>query len=84
MEGSRAMTKPEKTADVEGVGLPDWLGARIRELEAKHGGLRAAARALDCDAAYLLRLRDGEKRNPSAAMLRKLGLKKVVTYVLAK
>jgi hypothetical protein len=66
---------------VEGVGLPDLLGARIRELEAKHGGLRAAGMALNCDAAYLLRLRDGEKRNPSADMLRKLGLKKVVTYV---
>jgi protein gp37 len=23
MKGSRAMTQPEKTADVEGVGLPD-------------------------------------------------------------
>lgn len=78
------MTKPEKTADVEGVGLPDLLGARIRELAEKHGGLRAAARVLNCDAAYLLRLRDGDKRNPSTAMLRKLGIKKVVTYVLAE
>lgn len=68
----------------EGIGLGDLLGVRIRELETQHGGLRAAARVLNCDAAYLLRLRDGEKRNPSAAMLRKLGLKKVVTYVRAK
>jgi len=68
----------------EGIGLTDLLGVRIRELEVQHGGLRAAARVLDCDAAYLLRLRDGEKRNPGAAMLRKLGLKKVVTYVRTK
>jgi hypothetical protein len=60
------------------------LGARIRELEEQHGGLRAAARVLRCDAAYLMRLRDGDKTNPSAAMLRKLGLKKVVTYVRTK
>ena len=62
----------------------DLLGKRIRELEMQHGGLRAAARVLKCDAAYLLRLRDGEKPNPGAAMLRKLGLKKVVTYVRTK
>ena len=74
------MTKAQLSA----VGSTDLLGARIRELETQHGGLRAAARVLDCDAAYLLRLRDGEKCNPSAAMLRKLGLKKVVTYVRTK
>ena len=60
------------------------LGVRIRELEAQHGGLRAAARVLNCNASYLLRLRDGEKRNPSDTILKKLGLKKVVTYVRAK
>lgn len=74
---------PSRASD-EGIGLTDWLGVRIRELEAQHGSLRAAARVLRCDAAYLLRLRDGEKRNPSTAMLRKLGLKKVVTYVRIK
>lgn len=68
----------------EGIGLTDLLGVRIRELEVQHGGLRAAARVLDCDAAYLLRLRDGEKCNPSTKILRKLGLKKVVTYVRTK
>ena len=57
------------------------LSSRIIELESQYGGLRAAARALNCDAAYLLRLRDKKKSNPSATMLRKLGLKKVVTYV---
>lgn len=56
----------------------------ILELETQHGGLRATARVLRCDAAYLLRLREGEKTNPSDALLRKLGLKKVVTYVRAE
>jgi len=56
------------------------LEARIRELETQYGGLRAAARALGCDAAYLLRLRDGKKCNPSEAKLQKLGLNKAVIY----
>ena len=56
------------------------LEGRIRELETQHGGLRPAARVLDCDVAYLLRLRNGEKKNPSDAMLEKMGLKRVVTY----
>ncbi len=51
---------------------------RIEELEAKHGGLRAAARVLEIDPGYLKRLRDGEKNNPSPAILRKLKLRRVV------
>lgn len=54
---------------------------RIHEMENQHGGLRAAARVLKCDAAYLMRLKNGEKNNPGAALLRRLGLKRVVTYV---
>ncbi len=57
------------------------LGARVRELELQYKGIRAAARALSCDAAYLLRLRNGDKCNPGSDMLRKLGIKRVVTYV---
>lgn len=59
----------------------DPLRDRIIELEQKHGSLRAAARVLQIDPAYLLRLRDGEKTNPSAVTLRKLKLKKVTWYV---
>lgn len=59
----------------------DQLRERIKELERQHGSLRAAARVLQIDAAYLLRLRDGEKTNPSATVLRKLKLKKVTHYV---
>lgn len=44
----------------------------------RHGGLRRAARALKMDAAYLKRLRDGVKTNPSTRTLNKLGLIKVV------
>jgi hypothetical protein len=56
---------------------------RIAELERQHGGLRKTARVLQVDAAYLYRLKIGEKKNPSAALLRKLGLKRTVVYVLA-
>lgn len=56
----------------------------VDALIAKHGGLRAAARAIQINYAYLSRLRSGEKTNPTAATLRKLGLKKVVTYAPLK
>lgn len=54
---------------------------RIDELVEQYGGLRAAARAIDCDVAYLYRLRRSEKSAPSDKVLAKLGLKRVVTYV---
>lgn len=60
------------------------LAERILELIAQHDGIRPAARVLGIDPAYLLRLYDGEKTNPSAVILKKLGLKKVVTYVRIK
>ena len=50
------------------------LNKRIQQLVKKHGGLRAAARAIQVDPAYLTRLGKGEKSNPSAETLRKLGL----------
>lgn len=40
------------------------LQDRIDELVAQHGGLRAAARVLQMDPSYLLRLHSGEKTNP--------------------
>ena len=69
------------------ISTPDmWAGTvtiqkRVSELVEKHGGLRPAARALKMTPQYLYRLGNGEKRNASAAMLRKLGLCRVVTYV---
>lgn len=55
--------------------LAGAIGARV----AKHGGLRAAARVLQCDPAYLSKLRSGKKNNPSDSLLKKLGLRRVVT-----
>lgn len=60
------------------------LQHRITVLESQHGSLRAAARVLQCDPGYLLRLRDGEKDNPSDKLLRRMGLKRVTTYVLVE
>lgn len=59
------------------------LVKRIQQLEKQHGSLRAAARVLQVDPAYLKRLRDGEKDNPSDALLKKLRLRKVIKYVSA-
>lgn len=48
---------------------------RIDQLVGVYGSLRSVSRALNIDCAYLHRLQTGEKANPSAAVLRKLGLK---------
>ena len=47
----------------------------IIKAQNRHGGLRAAARALKIDVGYLLCLKTGKKTNPSDAVLRKLKLK---------
>lgn len=59
---------------------PTQLQLRVAELAAKHGSLRAASRVLGVDAGYLSRLHSGQKTNPDKAVLRKLGLREVVTY----
>jgi hypothetical protein len=56
------------------------LRRRIDELVKKHGGFRPAARALKLGPQYLWRLWAGEKDNPSDAVMRKLGVYRVVTY----
>jgi len=56
------------------------IQTRCRELVEQHGGVRKAARALDMDPGYFLRLADGNKSSPSDEILRKLGLVRVVTY----
>lgn len=50
------------------------LQERILELQAIYGSCRALGKALNIDHAYLARLRDGKKTDPSSAVLRKLGL----------
>ncbi len=59
------------------------LSASISMLAKQHGSLRKAARALKIDHAYLWRLKQGKKNDPSEAVLRKLGLRRIVivTYV---
>lgn len=56
------------------------LQERIDELVQQHGSLRAAARVTEIDAGYLSRLRAGEKVNPEKDKLRRLGLRRVVSY----
>lgn len=53
----------------------------VRQLCDEHGGLRAAARALKISAPYLSRIVNGKKVHPSDEVLKKLGIRKEVTYV---
>lgn len=54
------------------------LTRRIAALVLRHGSVRAAARVLGVDHAYLYRLMMGYKCNPSERLLRKLGVRRVV------
>jgi len=56
------------------------LPERIAELIKQHGSLRAAARVLGVDAGYLSRLASGEKVDPGILLLRRMGLRRIVTY----
>lgn len=56
------------------------LQERIDELVTRHGSLRAVARVTMIDAGYLSRLRTGEKVNPEKGTLKRLGLRRVVSY----
>lgn len=56
------------------------LAERIAELIKQHGSLQAAARVLRMDVGYLSRLQSGEKTNPGPVVLRRMGLRKVVSY----
>lgn len=58
----------------------DVVRERIGNLIHRHGSLRKCAKVLEISPAYLSRLFRGEKDEPSAALLRKMGLKRDVTY----
>lgn len=60
------------------------LQERIEQLVAQHGSLRAASRVTEIHVSYLCRLRSGEVANPSKDKLRRLGLRRVVSYQLIK
>ena len=57
------------------------LQERIRELVERHGSVRAAARVLEVDHAYLHRLGTGEKDDPGEELLRKLKLRRIVSFL---
>jgi hypothetical protein len=57
----------------------DLIPAAVKELCDKHGGVRAAARATGINYAYLSRLGNGARSNPTDSVLRKLGLERIVT-----
>ena len=52
----------------------------VKEQIARHGGVRAMARALHVDAGYICRLRSGKAWDLSTSMQNKLRLRKIVTY----
>lgn len=56
------------------------LQTRAKDFIARHGSVRAAARILDVDVGYLHRLSTGERVQPSDETLKKLGLRRVVTF----
>ena len=75
------MKNDEQKRNASGASrLSVGLGDRISELEQQHGSLRSASKVLGCDAGYLSRLRSGEKENPSAILLKRMGLKRVIAY----
>lgn len=56
------------------------LQKRIDALVDQHGGLRAAARAVDIDPSYLHRLQHGQTAGATDRTLGKLGLRRVECY----
>lgn len=58
------------------------LQERIHQLAVQHGSLRAAASSLGVDPGYLYRLKSGQKKVPGVKLLRRLGLRRIVTYEL--
>lgn len=72
------MSMPTTVVFISGILL------RLVELERKHGTMRAVGRVLKIDHGYLSRLKDGKKLNPSDAVLRKLGLRRIVQFSASK
>ena len=58
----------------------DVVRERIGQLIHRHGSLRKCAKVLEISPAYLSRLFRGEKDEPSTLLLRKMGLRRHVTY----
>lgn len=58
----------------------DLLQNRALELIEAHGSVRAAAAEIEVDYTYLYRLSRGERKDPSDEVLRKLRLRRIVSY----
>lgn len=71
MSGQKALNVLQNEVDNMRASL---LKKRIDELAELYGSVRAVGNALKIDHAYLYRLRQGEKKNPSKTVLVKLGL----------
>lgn len=65
---------------IERLGKVKTLTEHIVIQSMNHGSRRAYAAAIGVDHAYLKRLEDGEKENPSDEVLDKMGLRKQVYY----
>lgn len=65
---------PERMAELT------TLDAAVAAVVARHGGVRAAARATGVDKSFVSRLMRGHKTAPSDETLRRLGLRAVPLY----
>ena len=54
---------------------------QMRAMVKQVGGVRATAKIIGVDAGYISRLCNGGKFNPSDAILKRLGLVRVVSYI---
>lgn len=58
----------------------DVVRERIGQLIHRYGSLRKCAKMLEISPSYLSRLFSGEQDEPSDALLRRMGLRRHVTY----
>jgi hypothetical protein len=71
------------TGFVVSTGTMNAIASAVDTLIQRHGSLRAAAKAIGVDHAYLWRLERGIKTRPSDEVLQKLGLKRSVKITRA-
>lgn len=56
------------------------LPARIAELTAEHGSMRAVGQELATDVSYISRMAAGLRNDPNDELLQRMGLRKVVSF----
>lgn len=72
---------PPRPARLHYIQNPITLAERIDQFVWRHGSIRKAAKILEVDYSHLWRVKQG-KKNPSDALLFRLGLKKHVHYTV--